>query len=192
MPKIKGNGKASLWIDEDLSTFLSLDMIASHPERVLLIGLLQFTGERIGAVLQLQVEDCYESSGKPRQQILFRKRTRKGKDSSREVPVSRRLADCLKAFSPPKTGYLFQSPLDPNQPMSYGNCHRWLCLALEKAELKSKGYSWHSFRRTFTTKLAKRLPISELQKLTGHKSLDVLRGYIEVDEQAIAKALESL
>ncbi len=192
MPKINGKGKASIWVDEDLAKFLKLDMIAKYPERLLLIALLQYTGEKIGTVLQLRIEDCYLENSKPRKEILFRKRTPEGKIYFHKVLVSRKLADCLKEFNPPERGYLFPSPVSPTQPITYGNCHRWFRVALQKAQLTSAGYSWHSFRRTFTTKLAKKLPLAELQKLTGHKSLDVLRGYIETDEVAISEALDTL
>jgi integrase/recombinase XerD len=193
MPKIKGNGKASIWVDEDLAQFLALDLIRNHPDRLLLIALLRYTGERIGAVLQLKYEDCYCGDGRPRAEILFRKRTRKGKVEAREVFAGKKLTDCLQAYRPSRsTGYLFPSPNDSSKPISYAESYRWFQLALQKSQLASSGYSWHSFRRTFATKMAKKLPLSELQKVTGHKSLDVLRGYIEVDPQAIANAMNSL
>lgn len=191
MPKIKGNGKASIWVDEDLANFLSLDLIKTHPDRLLLIALLRYTGERIGAVLQLRYEDCY-SGDRPRTEILFRKKTRKGKIEAREVFVGAKLADCLRAYRPKTTGYLFPSPTDPAKHITYAETYRWFQLAMDKSNLASAGYSWHSFRRSFATKMAKKLPLSELQKVTGHKSLDVLRGYIETDPQAIANAMNSL
>ncbi len=191
MAKIKGNGKASVWTDEDLLRLLSLDLIAQHPDRVLMMAILRYTGERIGAVLQLRVADCYDGK-KPRKEILFRKRNRKGLVQAREVMVCHKLADYLNDFSPSEADYLFPSPVKIGQPITYSNVWRWLNLALQKVELSSAGYSTHSFRRTFTTKLSKKLPLAELQELTGHKSLDVLRGYIEPDEQAISDAINSL
>jgi integrase/recombinase XerD len=192
MPKIKGNGKASIWVDEDLAQFLALDLIKNHPDRLLLVALLRYTGERIGAVLQLRYEDCY-CGDRPRSEILFRKRTRKGQTEAREVFVGTKLADCLRAYRPvAATGYLFPSPENPTKPITYAEAYRWFQLGLQKSQLAAAGYSWHSFRRTFATKMAKKLPLSELQKVTGNKSLDVLRGYVETDPQAIANAMNSL
>ena len=150
--------KPDIWVNNDLLKLLEVDLIKNHPERKLLIAILQYTGERIGTVLQLRVKDCYKD-GKPRKEILF-KRTYKGDIYFDKIPVHPQLSHVLKGFIPPETGYLFPSPKNLAKPVTYSNCHRWFHNALGKAGLSSKNYSWRSFSRTFNFKKLKRLTSS--------------------------------
>lgn len=196
MPKINRCGQARIWDDLDLTRLIKN---ISNPRHKLIIDLLQYTGERIGAIVQLDVSDVYEdpSSKKVRSVILFRAKTRKGnnqgKRESRQLPIHHALKHSLEQFSPPETGYLFASPTSPGQHITVASVDRWFRVALEKAGLICRGYSLHSFRRTCLTNLRKKgVDVKMIQKFSGHKSLDSLQRYLDCDEGELSKTVELL
>ena len=78
-------------------------------------------------------------------------------------------------------------PLDLN-PRSYD---RILRHALAQANIT--GASTHSFRRTcLSTLSAAGVPLRVIQEISGHRSLDVLQGYLEVQPQHLTQAIRQL
>ncbi|GAB4209661.1 MAG: site-specific integrase [Coleofasciculaceae cyanobacterium] len=151
----------------------------------LIFDIAYYTGERWGAILQLQVSDVYRNANRRQlhDQITFRANTRKD-GTTRQVPINPDLKLRLQAYIPPDIGYLFPSPTQLGKPLSFRAASRALERALERAGLKELGYSTHSTRRGFITDLHnKGVAIRVIQSITGHKSLSVLSRYIEVSEQ---------
>jgi integrase/recombinase XerD len=59
--------------------------------------------------------------------------------------------------------------------------------------IKKKGYSAHSFRHGFATRLVeKNVNIFMVQRLLGHASLDSTRIYVHFEKDGYKKAVESL
>lgn len=187
MPKIDGCGKAEI-----LSEFEQAKI------RKVLSGWHQifwdiacYTGERWGAICALQVEDVYENSFKrePREYVTFRAGTTKTRQT-RQVPVHPILGERLRAYTPPLSEWLF--------PSNEGHVTRqaadaFLRVALEKCGYEGKGISTHSTRRTFITRLHQRgISVKTIQEITGHKSLQVLSGYIQVTPLQVRQAIACL
>ena len=196
MPKIAGHGRAEVFSDED---YARLFRHLPKPAHRLILHIARYTGERIGAILQLQVGDVYSATTRsvPRETITFRARSRKasptGKKRTRQVPVHPLLADALASYQPSNSGWLFPAPRDYQRPMSYQHCYEWFTDALARAGLTHKGFSLHSPRHTFITNLHNQgVSLATIQALTGHRSLEVLRGYIKDDPAQLKAALSRL
>lgn len=187
-------GSAAIVCDTDYSKIRK--QIKSQKYK-LLLDLAWFTGERWGALVQLQVQDCYNLDHSPREYINFRARTRKagpdGKRHTRQVPVHPTLHESLKGYKPGADSvYLF-----PNRT---GNSHitmRWadkiLRKAVEVAGLVAKGISTHTTRRTFITKLHRNgTDLYTIKKITGHKDFKALERYVEIDNDRVKGAINAL
>lgn len=164
----------------------------------LLFDILWYTGERVGAVTQLEWRYVYEKPSHPRDVILFNARTRKaaaGKPAStRVVPVHENLVAALTAYELPwkETKWMF--------PGRDNEIHVWrqtvdaaLRNACERAGLGGQGISTHSFRRTLITRLSdKGVSARTIQQVTGHASLNSVQNYIDCDERKIKEAIDLL
>lgn len=165
----------------------------------LVFDIAWWTGERIGAVCQLRVEDAYLDALKsiPREYLTFRAATRKadtkGKRRTRQVPIHPQLRELLEAYSPPVTGWLFPNRLDADQHLDSGGAAWYLSRALEKAKLGGCGIKTHSFRRSFITRLSEcGIDPRVIQEITGHQSLTALQRYIEVSPARVKQAISLL
>lgn len=169
-----------------------------HTKYRLLLDLARFTGERWGALIQLRVEDIFDESGRPLDTITFRAQTRKaspdGKRHTRQIPVSSQLRELLEAYRLPLTrGWLFESPMIPGQPITLRSADFVFRAAVAQAGLDHKGYSTHSTRRTFITRLYERgVDLHTIQQLTGHHDLKALIRYIEFNPDRARSAIALL
>jgi integrase/recombinase XerD len=188
------NGQAAVLTDADYSKIRK--QIKSQKYK-LLLDLAWYTGERWGALVKLQMQDCYNADGTPREYINFRARTRKatpkGIRSTRQVPVHSTLAELLAAYKPHSDSVWLFPSREGDEPM----CLRWadeiLRTAVDKSGLAAKGISTHSTRRSFITKLAKRgVSLATIKKATGHTDLKVLSRYIEVSDEDVKQAIATL
>ena len=56
-----------------------------------------------------------------------------------------------------------------------------------------EGHSTHSFRRTTLTRLSNgKVPLQVIQEISGHKSLEELKRYLEVSKEQVEDAIASL
>jgi integrase/recombinase XerD len=162
------------------------------PRERLLWDIAYYTGERWGAIVQLAVSDVYDNRGKPRPSITFKKNTRKDK-STRQVPISSRLALRLKAYAIPHSHWLFPSPRFADRHISIRAADTSFRVAIDRAGFAGLGYSTHSTRRGFITSLHRNgFDIRVIQEITGHKNLAVLSRYIEVTDEQKKSALATL
>jgi integrase/recombinase XerD len=191
MPKINGNGQAQIFSDAD---FAKIRKNIPNKKHRLLFDVARWTGERIGAVRQLDVSDVYDVSGSPRHTINFRAQTRKasrdGRRRTRECPVHPQLREILLAYHPPIAGPLFPGEYGP---LSYSSVYFFLNRAIERAGLEHKGYSTHSFRRTLITRLSERgVDVKTIQQITGHQDVKCLLRYVEADPRRAQRAIALL
>lgn len=194
MAKQKRFGQAEIFSNLD---YHKLYEAINNPTHLLILSLLRYTGERIGAVVQVEVMDVYENPflSKPRSTILYKAHTRKqsaGKKAlTHEVPVSRALHADLARYKPPRYGYLFPSPVDPEKPISVSACDKWFRRGLKKAGLDRRGFSLHSPRRSLATKLSEEgVALQTIRSITGHQSLRSLQRYIDVEDKSKQAAVE--
>lgn len=190
--KVDRRGKAAIITAED---FAKLTKNCKRDDRKLLLYLLRYAGERIGATCQLRVEDVYSDPAArvPSDWITFRAQTRKaspsGEQNTHQVPIHDNLRSQLMAFTPPAEGWLFPSPKNDG-PINPKSIDAWFRKLMVRSGLGNKGYSLHTFRRTFATELLERgVSLAAVQTLTGHKSLKSLQEYFEVSDDMKAKAI---
>jgi integrase/recombinase XerD len=164
-----------------------------------------YTTERWGAILKLQVSHCYDERGQPRRSLVIPGNIRKD-GATRDVPVSRSLAQELKAYRScleaqyRKIGvqmlpgdWLFPSLVAPGQHLTFRAADRALRRALKRCDLHREGFSTHSTRRGSITEMANAgLAVPVIRSITGHRSLASLGKYIDVSEHQRCHALSVL
>lgn len=163
----------------------------------LLLDIARYTGERWGCIIQLKFGDVY-FQGKPKDNIIFRSATRKaspdGKRYTREVPVHPQLEFILCAYPVGKSeDCIFPSKGWTDQPVTLRAADLMFRSAVDRAGLSDRGYSTHSTRRTFITRLwQKGVDLHLLQKVTGHQDLKSLIRYVECNPDLIKQAIANL
>lgn len=164
----------------------------------LLLDIARYTGERWGALIQLQVEDVFDD-GQPRCWLTIRASTRKaspdGKRSTRQMPLHPQLKEILEGYHlpDPRSKWLFESPIKQGKHITLRAADFAFRAAVDLAGLSHKGYSTHSTRRTFITRLHERgVDIHTIQRITGHSDLKSLIRYIDIDPDRISKAIAVL
>lgn len=186
--KIDRHGQAEIMSREIYSKIRS-NFIEPHHQ--LFFDIAFYTGERWGAICQLQVTDAYTERGKPRNSIIYRKATRKD-NTTRELPIGEALRLRLGQYDLPNSAWLFPGD-KPRSHITVRAMDAAYRRALDRAGLSGLGYSTHSTRRTFITALDRAgISLSVIQSLTGHKSLACLRRYIEVSDEQKIKAIEAI
>ncbi len=194
--KISRCGQAEIFSDDQR---IRIRKSYSNSMHRLIFDIACFTGERWGAILQLRVTDCYHNirNHEVRDTILFRGSTRKRSAGragvTREVPLHSTLREILRAHSPPNGNLLFPSPRDHEKPISFQSADRAFRNALDRCGLSERGFSTHSTRRTFITRLSERgTDVRTIQAITGHRSMGSVQRYIEVNKDRISSAIENL
>lgn len=191
--KNNGSGQSAILTNQDYS---KIRREINTPRYKLLFDLAWYTGERWGALIQLRIEDVYNSDGSPREYINFRAATRKaspdGRRETRQVPTHSTLKESLRGYKPD-----FNCPwLFPGRNPEH-ICLRWadkiLREAVDKAGLGAKGISTHSTRRTFITKLhSNGTDLYTIKQITGHKDFKSLERYVEISADRIKGAISLL
>lgn len=189
-------GKAAILTEMDMA---KLRKVIDNPTHRLFIEIAWWTGERFGAIRQLQVSDCYQDPVRaiPRDEITFRAYTRKstgwGQRMTRQVDAHPTLQAILRSYEPSGSVFLFPSPATLNKPMGFSTCDKFLRAALVKCGLDTKGISTHSFRRSFITRLSEQgCDPRVIMAITGHADPKSLAGYVEVSRTRIKNAIASL
>ena len=195
MPKVNRSGQAKVLSDSEIT---KIRRNLRMPHHKLIFDILRYTGERIGAVLQLEKLDVFDRKGNPRKYITFRARTRKAAAGlpakTRQVVIHASLKDTLKNYPLPKNSpWLFPGQDDPQKHLLRQSVDLVFRRACTKAGLGDEGISSHSFRRSLMTKLsANGVSARTIQEITGHASLASVQRYIDVDEGMIESAINLL
>ena len=194
MPKRNRYGKAAILSQEDK---VIIRYHLKNPKYQLLWDCAIYTGERWGALVQLLLEDCYDKLGQPRNYLLIRPQTRKshaGKSAkTREVPTHPKLKESLLNYALPNSIWLFPTDKGKGSHISFHSAAVKLQKTLSDCGLGDRGISTHSTRRTFITDLHNLgTSIKTIATITGHKSLESLKLYIEDDPELIQLAIGRL
>lgn len=194
--KVNGWGQAAIISDVD---YQKIRKSTTDKKYRLLLDIARYTGERWGAIVQLGINDVYDDSMTPRNSITFRASTRKaspgGKRTTRQVPIHPLLLELLEAYRPENisSGWLFPSRVNKSNHITLKAADLMFRAAVEAAVLQRKGYSTHSTRRTFITRLWEQgVDLHTIQLLTGHSDTKSLVRYIEADPERIKKAIALL
>lgn len=193
--KVQGHGQGAIITDAD---YQKIRKSARSKKYRLLFDIARYTGERWGAIVQLSVSDVYDENWQPRDTITFRANTRKaspsGKRVTRQVPTHPQLSELLEAYRlEDACCWLFPSRVDPSSHITLRAADLMFRRSVEAAALSHKGYSTHSTRRTFITRLWESgVDLHTIQLLTGHSDTKSLVRYIEADPERIKKAIALL
>jgi integrase/recombinase XerD len=180
----------------DQAKVLSLDEITrlfnkglTQPRDRSLFGICLYTACRINEACSLYTADVFSARGEVRERITFRRKSTKGQQSTRSIPVSPELRELLVQYQSSNT-YLF--------PGRHGRGHlnpRSADAILREtfSRLGIEGASTHSFRRTAITQMHNAgVPIKHIQEISGHKTLAALQRYVEVTDQDKEAAIAAL
>ena len=186
----KPQGKAAVISQADLERMFSDEGFQSPRDRAL-FGLCRYTAARISEVCQMKISDVFMPNGKVKAEIVFRSETTKGEYGQKSVKVSPNLRVLLEAYEVPQKGlYLFPGRHGRGHinPVSASHIFKEVCDRLELHHV-----STHSFRRTAINRMREAgFLLEEIQRISGHKSLDGLSHYLEVSESRLSEAVNCL
>ena len=186
----KPQGKAAVISQADLDRMFGDGGFQSFRDRAL-FGLCRYTAARISEVCQMKISDVLMPSGKVKAEIVFRSETTKGEYGQKSVKVSPNLRVLLEAYEVPQKGlYLFPGRHGRRHinPVSTSHIFKEVCDRLELHHV-----STHSFRRTAINRMREAgFLLEEIQRISGHRSLDGLSHYLEVSEARLSDAVNCL
>jgi integrase/recombinase XerD len=194
--KIDRHDQAKILSKDEINRLFSLGLKKPRDSEALLLtadralfGVCLYTGTRIAEACALHTKDVYSIDGSVRPRVTIRRGTTKGKMSTRSVPVNSELRKLLEDYSSPKV-YLF--------PGRHGRGHIHpdsadKILRAAFIELRIEGASTHSFRRTCLTQMHKSgVPLKVIQQISGHRTLAALQKYLEVLDEDLEAAVDTL
>ena len=178
--KVDRNGQAAILTESELKEFFGY----ASPKYRAVFGICLFTGCRISECLSLRAEDIVNGY------IVLRKKTTKAKNT-REIAINSTLQTYLDGAALPTSGYLFPSKNNPNKPMGSQSADEMLNKYCDM--LGIQGASTHSFRRTALTMMCNAgIPLSVIQNISGHASLDMLARYLGVTPEQKRGAIAAI
>ena len=178
--KIDRHGQAKILTSVELQKLFSIGFLTSRDRA--LFAICFFTACRISEALQLEKSSISDST------IILKKHTTKGKSATREIKISQDLRSFLKEYNSPKplNPYYFPGLKDH---LKINQAHKILVAACKRVGIV--GASTHSFRRTALTMMHKKgASLRTIQEISGHKSLLILKRYLEVSEEEKESAIK--
>lgn len=170
MPKINREGQATvLTLDQWKEMWGELD----QPYR-LATQIAYYCAERIGAVVQLTVEDIGQTH------ITFRGVTTKTGET-KQSRITPALREAIAHANIPSSGYIFPSSSKAGH-LTTRAVEKWVKIAA--AFCDHEGVTTHSPRRSRCTHLDEAgWSLEKISKVSGHKSLAALERYIDRDRR---------
>lgn len=195
--RMKNNrfGQSAIITTDD---YIKLRKHQKNKKHKLILDIAWFTGERWGAIVQLQKSDCYLENGIVKPVITFRASTRKastdGTRTTRQVPVHYSLKEHLSAYPASVISeWMFPRMHHPSQHICLRTADYFFRDAVERAGLGNRGISTHSTRRSMITRLYNNgVDLMTIKKVTGHKDIKTLMRYIEHNDERTIGAIQSL
>ncbi len=175
--KSHGCGKAKVLTPEEFREIKS----KVHYKYQVFFDIMMETGARVSEICKLRFVDIVNNT------LVLRKNNTKTKET-REIAISPTLFNKISKL-PQVNGYVF--------PGMNGNGHitRYMIDKVLRNACKEcgiDGVSSHSFRRTTITELSRNnVSLRVIQKISGHKNLDVLQGYVDVSDEEVMCALQT-
>ncbi|MGB7441835.1 MAG: site-specific integrase [Coleofasciculaceae cyanobacterium] len=187
--KVNRHGKAKILSQEEIQLLFSEGLLL--PRDRTLMAVMLFTAVRVNEAVTLLTKDIYDRKGRVRPELTVRKSNTKGKLATRSIPVLEDLRRRLENYQPTyDNGYLFPGL------WGKGHLHRDTgCLILKRAceRVGIDGVSTHSFRRTALTLMSNMgIPLRIIQEISGHRNLDQLQKYLEVEPDQVRGAIAEL
>ncbi len=182
-------GKAAIW---DSNVIKKMRSRLISPQQRLIFEISLFTGERMGAITQLKVSDCYKNR-RVLDTITFahntRKSTKHGEAATRQVAVHPDLKYHLERYTPPTKGWLFPSRSLAGHITTSAVDKYWRSIF---ADFGLSGYSTHSSRRWVINQLRKSgISIVTIAETMG-MNIATVRLYLDNDPSECKRAIATL
>ena len=191
--KVNRHGKAKILSTDEIQILFN-EGLHSLRDRTLFAVCL-FTAVRINEAVTLYSQDVYDKRGRVRDELTFRKSNTKGKLATRTIPVLDELRGYLQRYKP-ESGKVWLFPGgtfrdDQNNHITSDSASRILRKAFEAVNID--GASTHSMRRTALTQMSNAgIPLRTIQEISGHRNLEQLQQYLEVQPDQVKGAIASL
>lgn len=188
--KNHGKGQAAIWTPQIIRQMRS--RFKSNAQR-LIFEISLFTGERMGAIVQLKVNDVYDLKGQVLDTITFaantRKATKHGSAATRQVAVHSDLKFYFETYTPQDMGYLFPSDSEIGHISLRAVDKYWRGIF---NELGLTGYSTHSSRRWVINSLrSSGIEIVTIAEAMG-MNIQTVRHYLDNDPRECKRAIATL
>lgn len=188
--KIDRHGKAKVLTQQEIQRLFTKGLSTVRDRTVCAVML--YTACRVRECVTLKITDVYDRKGKVRPELIIRKGNTKGKLATRTIPVLDDLRRYLEAYKPKTSydGYLF--------PGRWGRGHLhedYAALIFREGcrEVDIEGASSHSCRRTALTIMHRNgVPLRVIQEISGHRNLEQLQRYLEVESDQVRGAIAML
>ena len=193
-------GKAKLLTDKDINNCLRYIQTTKTKERTKAMFILMLTTAlRIHSIQKLTIGQVYDEHFKPRESFLIQPNQNKGGRKSLQVYINDTLNKELVAYmhflksvkhkiSPEQ--YLFMS--NKGSYLSKQQIIRIITSIFKAVGLDSQ-YRCHSLRATALTRLMDaNYPLTLIQQISGHSSIQTLSIYYRSNPKNIKNALETL
>ncbi|MCF2152207.1 site-specific integrase [Desmonostoc muscorum LEGE 12446] len=188
--KIDRHGKAKVLSPEEIQRLFTSGLTTVRDRT--LIAVMLYTGCRVNEAVTLNIKDVYNSKGRIRAELIIRKGNSKGKLATRSIPILEELRCFLATYKPTNSrdGFLF--------PGRWGRSHlhsEYASLIFREAceRVDIEGASTHSCRRTALTLMSNAgIPLRVIQEISGHRSLEQLQHYLEVEPSQVRGAIAAL
>ncbi|VEP12850.1 Integrase [Hyella patelloides LEGE 07179] len=189
--KIDRHGRAKILTTEEIQLLFNEGFTLNPNRDRTLFAVCLYTACRINECVTLKIQDVYDSRKRVRPILMIRKGNTKGKLATRTIPVIEDLRIRLDQFKPPTTrGYLFPGRHGKNH-LNSGSADWILREACKRVGIE--GVSTHSFRRTALTQMSNAgVPLRIIQEISGHRTLDELYKYLEVQPEQVKGAIANL
>lgn len=188
--KIDRHGKAKVLTQEEIQRLFTAGLTTARDRT--LCAVMLYTGCRVNEAVTLKITDVYDKKGRIRPELILRKGNTKGQLATRTIPVLEDLKHFLEQYQPPITndGFLF-----PGR-WGRGHLHSDSASIIFREgcqQVDIEGASTHSFRRTALTLMSNAgIPLRVIQEISGHRNLEQLQRYMEVESSQVRGAIASL
>lgn len=179
MAKASGNGQSIIISKEQLKEIQSL----MDDRYKVLTSIMFYCGTRVSECIQIRWIDIVDRT------IVIRKGNTKGKEGTREIPISDELYSAIMKL-PQVNSFVFAGR-DGNGHLSRYSVDKKVRSVCE--QLGIQGFSTHGFRRSFITNLARNnIHTKLIMNCSGHKQMSSVERYIETTEEEKKLAVASL
>ncbi len=188
--KIDRHGKAKVLSQPEIQRLFTSGLLTSRDKT--LCAVMLYTACRIRECVTLKIKDVYDSKRRVRSELIIRKGNTKGKLATRTIPVLDDLRRHLEEYKPQNSsdGYLF-----PGR-WGRGHIHEDSAAFIFREGCKRadiEGASTHSCRRTALTLMSNAgIPLRVIQEISGHRNLEQLQRYLEVQSDQVRGAIAAL
>lgn len=188
--KIDRHGKAKVLTQQEIQRLFTEGLTTVRDRTICAIML--YTGCRVNEAVTLKITDVFDKKGRVRPELIIRKGNTKGKLATRTIPVLEDLRRFLEEYKPATSndGFLF--------PGRWGRGHLhsdYASIIFREAckKVDIEGASTHSFRRTALTLMSNAgIPLRVIQEISGHRNLEQLQRYLEVESSQVRGAIAAL